>query len=121
MGNGARRRKFWGWGFEDQQPPHEEVERAAAAAREHLGFDPAVVERPAQLERLDLPRPRLEPPPALAELCAADPYERAAHAHDIAVGAAVRVGGGVEPTVGDVYTGVVTLDLRRLGRVLEID
>jgi len=165
MGNGARRRKFWGWGFEDQQPPHEEVERAAAAAREHLGFEPAVVERPAQLERLDLPRPRLEPPPALAELCAADPYERAAHAYGSSYGDVVRafrgrfdhppdvvahpgdeedlrrllewcagvraaaipygggtsVVGGVEPTVGDVYTGVVTLDLRRLGRVLEID
>ena len=34
----TRRRKFWGWGFEDQQPSHEQVEAAAAGAREHLGF-----------------------------------------------------------------------------------
>ena len=43
----TRRRKFWGWGYEDQQPPHEEVEQAAAGAREHLGFGPAPVERAA--------------------------------------------------------------------------
>jgi alkyldihydroxyacetonephosphate synthase len=77
----ARRRKFWGWGFEDQQPPHEQVETAAAAAREHLGFPPAEVERPTRLEELELPPSRMEPPAALAALCRSDPYERAAHAY----------------------------------------
>ena len=62
----TRRRKFWGWGFEDQQPAHEQVEAAAAAAREHLGFGPADVERPARLEELELPPSRLEPPASLA-------------------------------------------------------
>jgi alkyldihydroxyacetonephosphate synthase len=76
-----RRRKFWGWGFEDQQPAHAEVEATAAAARERLGFDPAEVERPAPLEDLDLPRSRLEPPAALAAICRTDRYERAAHAY----------------------------------------
>ena len=42
----GRRRKLWGWGYEDQQPSHEEVEQVAAGAREHLGFGPAEVERP---------------------------------------------------------------------------
>ena len=51
----ARRRKFWGWGFEDQQPSHEAVEATAAGAREHLGFGPAEVERPVRLEDLELP------------------------------------------------------------------
>ena len=76
-----RRRKFWGWGFEDQQPPHEQVEAAAAAAREHLGFGPAEVERPALLEELELAPSRLEPPASLAAICRSDPYERAAHAY----------------------------------------
>ena len=49
-----RRRKFWGWGFEDQQPPDDEVAAAAAGAREHLGFAPAEVERPARLEDIEL-------------------------------------------------------------------
>jgi alkyldihydroxyacetonephosphate synthase len=78
---GERRRKFWGWGFEDQQPPPEEVTRAGLAAREHLGFGAAEVERPVRLEDLDLPAPRIEPPAALAGICRSDPYERALHSY----------------------------------------
>jgi alkyldihydroxyacetonephosphate synthase len=77
----ARRRKFWGWGFEDQQPSHEQVEAVAAGAREHLGFPLAQVERPARLDDLELPPPRLEPPASIASICRSDPYERAAHAY----------------------------------------
>ena len=77
----TRRRKFWGWGFEDQQPAHDQVEAAAAGAREHLGFGPAEVERPVRLEDIELPPPRLEPPASLAAICRSDPYERAAHAY----------------------------------------
>ena len=76
-----RRRKFWGWGFEEQQPAHEQVEAAAAGTREHLGFGPAEVERPARLEDIELRPPRLEAPASLAAICRNDPYERAAHAY----------------------------------------
>ena len=62
MAVAARRRKFWGWGYEDQQPPHEQVREAGAGLRAHLGFEPAEVERPARLEDLRLPEPRLAPP-----------------------------------------------------------
>jgi alkyldihydroxyacetonephosphate synthase len=75
------RRKFWGWGLEEQQPPHEEVERTAAALREHFGFAAAEVERPIELGNVDLPPPRIEPPASLAGICAADLYERAAHSY----------------------------------------
>src|SRR3954471_19385661 len=77
----TRRRKVWGWGYEDQQPPHEQVEEAAAGIRAHLGFDPAEVERPVPLEEVELPSPRLEPPGALAEICRTDDYDRALHAY----------------------------------------
>ncbi|HMJ94706.1 MAG TPA: FAD-binding oxidoreductase [Thermoleophilaceae bacterium] len=77
----TRRRKFWGWGFEDQQPAYEQVEAAAAGAREHLGFGPAEVERPVRLEDIELPPARLEPPASLGGICRSDPYERAAHAY----------------------------------------
>ena len=158
----TRRRKFWGWGFEDQQPAHAQVEAAAAAAREHLGFGPAEVERPARLDDLDLPPSRLEPPDALAAICRTDPYERAAHAYGksyrdvvrafrgrfenppdvvahpadeaqlervlawceetkaaaIPFGGGTSVVGGVEPP-GD--RPAVSIDLKRLDRVLELD
>jgi alkyldihydroxyacetonephosphate synthase len=77
----TRRRKHWGWGFEDEQPSHPEVERAAAGIRDHLGFPGAEVERPVALEDVRLPSPRLEPPPTLADICRSDTYERAAHAY----------------------------------------
>ncbi|MBD0282414.1 MAG: FAD-binding oxidoreductase [Thermoleophilaceae bacterium] len=77
----ARRRKFWGWGYEDEQPDHAEVERSAGSIRSHLGFGATDVERPIALEDVELPAPRLEPPPALAHLCSSDTYERAAHAY----------------------------------------
>jgi alkyldihydroxyacetonephosphate synthase len=162
----TRRRKFWGWGFEDQQPAPEQVEQTAAAAREHLGFDPAPVEPPPRLEDLELPAPRLEPPSSLAAVCRSDPYERALHAYGrsyrdlvrafrgrfdhppdvvahpadeadlervltwseesgaaaIPFGGGTSVVGGVEPRVAPgTYAGTVTIDLRALDRVLEVD
>jgi alkyldihydroxyacetonephosphate synthase len=77
----GRRRKLWGWGYDDQQLPYEEVERVGRGAREHLGFEPAEVERPPRLEDIELPRPRLEPPAALAAVCSTDPFERATHTY----------------------------------------
>jgi alkyldihydroxyacetonephosphate synthase len=77
----ARRRKFWGWGFEDQQPPDDQVAAAAAGAREHLGFPPAEVERPAALDDLELRPPRIEPLASLAHICATDRYERVTHSY----------------------------------------
>ena len=39
------------------------------------------VEEPVPLEAVELPRARLEPPPALAEICSSETYERASHAY----------------------------------------
>jgi alkyldihydroxyacetonephosphate synthase len=158
-----RRRKFWGWGYEDQQPPQAEVEQAGLGAREHLGFGPAEVHPPPRLEDVELPPPRLEPPASLAQICRTDPYERASHAYGkayrdlvrafrgridhppdvvahprderelehvlewcsgagaaaIPFGGGTSVVGGVEPRVP--HDAVVTIDLERMDRVLEVD
>jgi alkyldihydroxyacetonephosphate synthase len=76
----ARRRKHWGWGFEDEQPSPEEVRAAAAGLAAHLGFPPVEVEGPVSLEHVRLPAPRIAPPSGLLEICATDTYARAAHA-----------------------------------------
>ncbi|MEK6326965.1 MAG: FAD-binding oxidoreductase [Actinomycetota bacterium] len=117
------------------------------------------------LEAIELPPPRVEPPPSLSHLFRSDPYERVSHAlgrgyRDVVRGfrgqiseppdlvahpgdegeidavlawcteeglAAIPYGGGtsvvggVEPRIGDAYAGAVTIDLRRLDRVLEVD
>ncbi len=77
---GSRRRKHWGWGFEDQQPPLEQVRDAAAALGAHLGLELGEVEAPVPLESVSLPEPRVEAPPALAAICSQDAHARASHA-----------------------------------------
>jgi alkyldihydroxyacetonephosphate synthase len=157
-----RQPKFWGWGYEDQQPPPDEVAATAAAARAHLGFEPAEVECPARIEDLELPPPRIEPPDTLAEICSTEIRERAGHAYgkayrDIvrafrgridnppdvvarprdeadverlldwcasAGAAAIPFGGGTSVVGGVEPRGLgaaVSIDMRGLDRVLEVD
>ena len=78
---GARRRKLWGWGYEDEAPSREELIAAVPGVRAHLGFEPTDAELPAVSDPPTLPAPRLEPPAALAAICSAEPRERALHAY----------------------------------------
>src|SRR5207248_8188876 len=161
----SRRLKHWGWGYEDEQPSHEEQRAAAVGIVEHLGFGSPDPEQPVPLSDVQLPAPRLQPPTSLANVCSTDPYERALHAcgrsysdivrafrgrfdhppdvvarprdeaevHAVldwalSAGAAVipfgggtSVVGGVEPKTCDGYAAIVTIDLKALDRVLEVD
>jgi alkyldihydroxyacetonephosphate synthase len=165
VATGTRRRKHWGWGFEDRQPSRADLEAGARGIRERLGFGGDEVEEPVALDEIELPPARIEPPSSLAALFRSDPYERVSHglgkayrdvvrgfrgrienppdlvAHPsdepeveqilawcaeegfaaIPYGGGTSVVGGVEPRVGDRYDGVVTIDLGRLDRVLEVD
>ena len=160
----SRRRKHWGWGYEDQQPSLDDLRRAAPGIRERLGFG-GEAEGPVALEEIELPEPRLSAPGSLAEILSDDRYERVSHAlgkayRDVVRGmrgqidsppdlvarprdeaeveavlswcvdsgvAAIPYGGGtsvvggVEPRIGDGYAGAVSIDLRSLDRVLEVD
>jgi alkyldihydroxyacetonephosphate synthase len=76
----VRRRKHWGWGYEDQQPDHAALEASAATICERLGLPAREPREPVGLEQLALPLPRIEPPRQLAAFSSAGSYERAAHA-----------------------------------------
>jgi alkyldihydroxyacetonephosphate synthase len=76
----TRRRKHWGWGFEDEQLSDEQVRAAAGGLAAHLGFPPVEVEEPVALEAVKLADPRIAPPPELAQICAVDLHARASHA-----------------------------------------
>jgi alkyldihydroxyacetonephosphate synthase len=159
---GERRKKHWGWGFEDQAPSRAELDQAARGIREGLGFG-GEVEEPVPLEQVELRAPRLKAPTDLGDLFSDDRHERVCHAlgkayRDVvrgfrgefenppdlvalprdeseieavlswaeAEGAAVvpfgggtSVVGGVEGRLGE--RPFVSLDLRRLDRVLEVD
>jgi alkyldihydroxyacetonephosphate synthase len=159
----ARRRlKHWGWGYEDQIPPREEIEQAAAAIRERLGFG-GEIEEPVPLDRVDVRASRLKAPAGLGDLFTNEKYERVSRALGKAYrdvvrgfrgefenppdlvarpreeseieavlswaeteGAAVIPFGGGTSVVGGIEGRLddrpfVSLDLRRLDRVLEVD
>ncbi len=160
-----RRRKHWGWGYEDEELSPEQVRGAAEFLVGRFGFGSTEPEQPVPLSEVSLPPPRLTPPPSLRPICATDDYQRALHAygrsyadvvrsfrgrfdhppdvvlrprnesdvtavldwctrHGVAVvpwGGGTSVVGGVEAAGCEDYAGVVTIDLKALDRVLEVD
>jgi alkyldihydroxyacetonephosphate synthase len=161
----TRLRKFWGWGYEDGGLTPDEIAGIVNLARSLLGAAPIEPTPPPRIEELQLPAPRITPPPALASVCSASTYDRAGHAYgksfrDVVRGlrrdyarppdfvafpaseselcalldfcssqrvAAVPYGGGssvvggVETAIDGDYRGVVSIDLSKLDRVLELD
>jgi alkyldihydroxyacetonephosphate synthase len=159
------KRSFWGWGAEGGGPTDAQAQAMVATFAARMGVAPQGLRPAPRLEDVALPKPRVEPPAALAACCATDAFARASHTYgkgyrDIVRGAAgdfspapdfvafprdeaevvalldwcsdTRVAaipygggssvvGGVEAQVGDAYRGAVSIDLSRLGRVLEID
>jgi alkyldihydroxyacetonephosphate synthase len=77
---GIRRRKHWGWGYEDQQPSLEILRALAAELGRHLGMALGEVEEPVALDALRLTPPRVALPPSLSEIAVDDLHARAAHA-----------------------------------------
>jgi alkyldihydroxyacetonephosphate synthase len=160
-----RRLKHWGWGYEDQALAPDALQATAALVAEHLGLALGELEQPVALADVELASPRVQPPAALAEICASDDHARASHAlgksySDIVNGfrgrfahppdfvaspreeaeiervlewcesegvAAIPFGGGtsvvggVTPDVPSSYNGAISLDLRALDGVLEVD
>jgi alkyldihydroxyacetonephosphate synthase len=76
----TRRRKHWGWGFEDQQPTPAQVRASADALAQHLGMTLAEVQEPVRLESLELAPPRILAPASLSDICVNDVHARTSHA-----------------------------------------
>jgi alkyldihydroxyacetonephosphate synthase len=160
----GRRRKFWGWGYEDEDLTRDEKENLAALLSARFGGGTLTVTEPPSLEEIELRPPRIQPPASLRELLTDDRYERAGHTYgksyrdvirayrrdfspapdwvalprteaDVAAllawageaslvaipyGGGSSVVGGVEAPAGESRP-VVSIDLRHLNQVLEVD
>jgi alkyldihydroxyacetonephosphate synthase len=76
------RRKFWGWGLENEGLSASEIEQLGTVFSERLRIDGVRrIQEPPRVEELDLPAPRLAPPTALEQAFSTDPYDRAAHTY----------------------------------------
>jgi len=76
-----RRRKHWGWGYEDDGWSPRQLRAAAPGLEQHLRIAGATeVEAPVALEEVVLAAPRAAPPAALGQICSSDKHARASHA-----------------------------------------
>ena len=160
-----RRRKFWGWGYEDQGPNPEQQRHMAERMAKRFDLGALEITPPPTESELDLRPPRIAPPDSLASICTSAAYDRALHSYGssfrdvvrafrryfpnpfdviayprneeelirvlewcdrgniaaVPFGGGSSVVGGVEPPSGDRYRAAVSIDLKNLNRVLEVD
>ena len=160
-----KRRKFWGWGWEDEGFDRAEQERLAALLAARFNLGEVLCAHPPRLEEIDLRAPRVSIPSSLQEICTTDPYERLNHSYGksfrdlvrawrrqydnpvdvvalprteheleavlawcdaknlaaIPYGGGSSVVGGVEPPPAGRCPASVSIDLRCLDRVVEVD
>ncbi|MCC5953022.1 MAG: FAD-binding oxidoreductase [Acidimicrobiia bacterium] len=79
MSTEQRQRSWWGWGWEDEALTDEQTAKLATSIAARFGLDGLEVRPAPRLADLDLPRPRIEPPAALAHLCSITDRDRAGH------------------------------------------
>ncbi|MEJ7797321.1 MAG: FAD-binding oxidoreductase [Solirubrobacteraceae bacterium] len=76
-----RRRKHWGWGYEDDAWSAAQLRAAAAGIEQQLRIaGDGEVHRAVALQDVALAPARVQAPPALAAICESDPHARASHA-----------------------------------------
>jgi len=76
----TRVRSFWGWGYEDAAPSPEHAAGIGRLLSARFGTALEHVP-PPRIEDVELPAPRVEAPPALADRFRADARERASHCY----------------------------------------
>jgi alkyldihydroxyacetonephosphate synthase len=77
----AKRRKFWGWGYEDEGPSVEHQKAIGALLGSRFGFDVGEPTPEPRLEDIRLPSPRVPIPSSLASIASSDPWDRASHTY----------------------------------------
>src|SRR4029077_10114959 len=76
-----RKRKFWGWGYEDQGPTPEQQKHMAERMAKRFGLDELTITPPPTEKELNLRPPRVSPPDSLKEICSTSIHDRAGHSY----------------------------------------
>lgn len=77
----ARRRSWWGWGWEDEALTADQRRGLATAVASRLGRNDLELHDPVALPDVDLPAPRIEPPEALGVHWSSAVLDRASHTY----------------------------------------
>jgi alkyldihydroxyacetonephosphate synthase len=112
-----RRRKFWGWGYEDQGPDAEQQARLAERMAKRFGLGELKIMPPPTESELNLRAPRVKPPAALEPICSTTTYERAFHSYGRSFRDVVRAFRRYYPNPPDVVA--FPRDEKEVVRVLE--
>jgi alkyldihydroxyacetonephosphate synthase len=76
-----RRRKFWGWGYEDQGLDAEQQKHVAERLAKRFGLGPVEVAPPPKESELNLRAPRVAIPDSLKKFGSTSTYDRAGHSY----------------------------------------
>src|SRR5260370_2527066 len=76
-----RRRKFYGWGYEDQGPNADQQKRLAERMATRVGLAGMELAPPPKEAELHLRAPRIKPPDSLESICSSSTYDRAGHTY----------------------------------------
>jgi alkyldihydroxyacetonephosphate synthase len=76
-----RRRKFWGWGWEDEGPTPDQQEKIAGLLAARFGVQEIAITSAPTIDEVALRRPRLSPPDTLSHLFSVAPFDRAGHTY----------------------------------------
>ena len=77
----APRRKYWGWGFENEGLSQEKVEAYRKRTAQRYGVDDLPTAEAPKLSEIELRAPRVSAPGALAERSSTDPWDRLVHSY----------------------------------------
>jgi alkyldihydroxyacetonephosphate synthase len=77
----SRKRKFWGWGYEDQGPNPEQQKHMAERMAKRFGLGALEITPHPTEDQLNLRAPRIKPPAALEAICSSSTHERANHTY----------------------------------------
>ena len=76
-----RKRRFWGWGYEDEGPDPRQLQMAQHGVGSMLGLADIVRSSEPVIDEIELPTPRVAPPAGLKAICSTESYDRAGHTY----------------------------------------
>jgi len=77
----SRRRKFWGWGYEDQGLTPEQQKHMAERMAKRFGLGEIELTPAPKESELNLRAPRMKPPAKLEAICSTSTHDRAGHTY----------------------------------------